>query len=73
MAAGFSHLVHSREEIAWAREERMRSVLGTLDKFFDKLPLWAKLAFFVLTIVGSVYYIARYGLGSFLLHAIFSP
>jgi hypothetical protein len=44
-----------------------------LDRLLDKLPPWGKVIFLVLAITLSVYYIARYGFGSFLLHAIFSP
>jgi hypothetical protein len=44
-----------------------------LDKAFNKLPAWAKVIFVALTIVGSIYCIARYGFFSFMLHAIFSP
>jgi hypothetical protein len=51
----------------------MGSIRGAIDKLFDNLPPWAKLIFFALTVVGSVYYIARYGFGSFLLRMIFSP
>ena len=47
--------------------------IQAIDKIFDKLPLWAKLIFFALTIVGSVYCVARYGFWSFLLKVIFSP
>jgi hypothetical protein len=51
----------------------MRSSLEVLDKAFDKLPGWARVILVVLTVMGSVYCIARYGFSSFLLHAIFSP
>jgi hypothetical protein len=44
-----------------------------ISKAIDKLPTWAKLILMVLTVIGSVYCIARYGFWSFLLHAIFSP
>jgi hypothetical protein len=39
----------------------------------DRLPSWAKVIFYILVVIGSVYCIAREGFGSFLLHAIFSP
>ena len=47
--------------------------LGILDRLFNKLPLRGKVIFWVLTIVGSVYCIASYGLAEFLLRVIFSP
>jgi hypothetical protein len=42
-------------------------------KFIDALPLWAKLIFLVLGGTCFLYSIAHYGLGTTLLHAIFSP
>jgi hypothetical protein len=51
----------------------MGSISGAIGKFIDQLPAWAKLICVVLAIVGSVYYIARNGFLSFLLHLIFSP
>jgi hypothetical protein len=47
--------------------------LGALDKVFDRLPTSAKVTFVVLTIIGGVYCIVRYGFFSFVLHVIFSP
>ena len=44
-----------------------------ISKAIDKLPPWANLIGAILTIIGSVYFVARYGLASFLLHVIFSP
>jgi len=38
----------------------------------DRLPHWAKVIFLALAAIGSVYYIAHYGLSAFLLHTIFS-
>jgi hypothetical protein len=46
------------------------SVIG---KLVDRLPQWGRFIFYELTAVGSVYYIAHYGLGRFLLRTIFSP
>jgi hypothetical protein len=51
----------------------MASIREAIGKQFEKLPPWAKLLFFGLVIAGSVYFIARYGFWSFLLHMIFSP
>jgi hypothetical protein len=51
----------------------MESISGAIGKLFDKLPLWARLIWVALTIVGSVYCIAHYGFLHFLLRVIFSP
>jgi len=45
----------------------------TIDKVVDKLPTWVKFILMVLTVLGSVYCISRYGFWSFLLRVIFSP
>ena len=47
--------------------------MGSISGAVDKLPTWAKLICMVITVLGSVYCIARYGFFSFLLHVIFSP
>jgi hypothetical protein len=47
--------------------------MGLISRAVDKLPRWAKFIFAALTVVGSVYCIARYGFWSFLLRVIFSP
>jgi len=44
-----------------------------IDKVVDKLPTWVKFILVVLTVVLSMYCIAKYGFWSFLLKAIFSP
>ena len=44
-----------------------------ISRAVDKLPLWAKLIFYSLTVIGSVYCVVHYGFRSFLLHVIFSP
>jgi hypothetical protein len=49
------------------------AVMGLISRGIDKLPPWAKFILIVLTIFGSVYYIARYGILTFLLRVIFSP
>lgn len=50
------------------------SVIGTtIGKFVDRLPQWGKFTFYGLTVIGCVYYIARYGFFQFLLRTIFSP
>jgi len=47
--------------------------MGVVSRAIDKLPTWAKVILGVVTIAGSVYYVAQYGFWTFLLHAIFSP
>jgi hypothetical protein len=44
-----------------------------IDKVVDKLPTWVKFILIVLTVLLSVYCIAKYGFWSFLLRVIFSP
>lgn len=44
-----------------------------INKAFDKLPPWVKLILAVLTVLLSVYCIAKYGFWSFILRVIFSP
>ena len=44
-----------------------------ISRALDKLPTWAKSILVVITIIGSVYCIARWGFLSFVLHVIFSP
>jgi hypothetical protein len=44
-----------------------------ISRAIDKLPSWAKVIFYVLMIIGSVFCIAHYGFWSFLLKVIFSP
>jgi len=43
------------------------------DKVWNKLPIWAKVIWVVLTIAGSAYMIAQDGFGYFILRVIFSP
>jgi hypothetical protein len=47
--------------------------MGLISRGIDKLPTWAKFILMVLTVLGSVYYIAHYGFFTFLLRMIFSP
>jgi hypothetical protein len=47
--------------------------MGLISRAVDRLPTWAKFILAALTVVGSVYYIARYGFLTFLLKAVFSP
>jgi len=47
--------------------------MGSISRVIDRLPMWAKLISVALTVLGSMYCIARYGFLSFLLHVIFSP
>jgi hypothetical protein len=47
--------------------------MGLISRAVDRLPTWAKFIFAALTVIGSVYYIARYGFLPFLLRVIFSP
>jgi hypothetical protein len=49
--------------------KKVRSTLGLM----ERLPAWGKLIVIVLGIVCGLYAIAHYGLGSLVLHAIFSP
>lgn len=49
------------------------SLISLFDKVFDRLPTGARVVFAVLILVGSIYWIAHYGLVSFLLRVIFSP
>jgi len=44
-----------------------------MSRAIDKLPTWAKLIFYGLTVLLSVYLIAREGFWLFLLKVIFSP
>ena len=44
-----------------------------IGKVVDRLPLWWKVIFYVVTLLGSVYCIARYGFFHFLLRMILSP
>lgn len=54
-------------------KRRSWSGMATSIDLFDKLPSWAKVTVYVLGVVGFFYCVARYGLGSTLLHVIFSP
>lgn len=47
--------------------------MGYLSKAVDKLPPWAKFVLAILTLVGSIYCIAKDGFFYFLLKVIFSP
>jgi hypothetical protein len=49
------------------------AIRGSISRAVDKLPTWVKFIFTALAILGSMYYIARYGFFSFLLRMIFSP
>jgi hypothetical protein len=49
------------------------AIMGLTSRAIDKLPTWVKFILMVLTVLGSVYYIAHYGFFSFLLRMIFSP
>jgi len=44
-----------------------------MGKVVDKLPLWGKVIFYILTLALGVYCIARYGFWTTLLKTIFSP
>jgi len=48
-------------------------ISAAIGKVVDRLPLWGKVIFYALTLLGSVYCIAHYGLFHFLLRVIFSP
>jgi hypothetical protein len=47
--------------------------MGVVSRAIDKLPAWVKVIVVVASIATSVYYIAHYGLLSFLMRMIFSP
>lgn len=47
--------------------------MGHVSKAIDRLPPWAKMIPAVLTVAASVWYIARYGLLTYILTVIFSP
>src|SRR5215471_19278877 len=49
------------------------AIMGSISRVIDRLPMWAKLISVALTVLGSMYRIARYGFLSFLLHVIFIP
>jgi hypothetical protein len=49
------------------------AIMGWFSETIDQLPAWVKIILLVFTLLGSVYYIAGYGVFSFLLHVIFSP
>jgi len=42
------------------------------DRVWNKLPIWAKVIWVVLTIAGSAYMIAQDGFGYFILRVVFS-
>ena len=66
-ASGFTKKVEGRL-LFW--KDRL---MEWISRGIDKLPSWAKVIFFVLTVIVSVYCVARYGFWSFLLKVIFSP
>ncbi len=47
--------------------------MGVVSRTLDKLPTWARVALGIIAILMSMYYVARYGLFSFLIRMIFSP
>jgi hypothetical protein len=55
------------------QEEAASMISAAIGKVVDRLPLWGKVIFYVLTLLGSVYCIAHYGFFHFLLRVIFSP
>jgi len=54
-------------------KRRSWSGLPSSIELLDALPSWAKVIVVVVGIAGFFYSIAHYGLGSTLLHALFSP
>jgi hypothetical protein len=62
-----------QKEVADGLFSRKMAFMEWISRAIDKLPIWAKLIFYGLTVLGSVYCIAHYGFWSFLLHALFSP
>jgi hypothetical protein len=49
------------------------AIMVSISTAIDTLPMWTKLIFYGLTVLGSVYCIAHYGFFSFLLRVIFTP
>jgi hypothetical protein len=47
--------------------------MGVVSRAIDRLPTWVQVILVVVAIATSVYYIAHYGLLSFLMRTIFSP
>jgi hypothetical protein len=48
-------------------------ISASIGKVVDRLPLWGKVIFYVLTLLGSLYCIAHYGVFHFLSRMILSP
>ena len=48
-------------------------ISAAIGRVVDRLPLWGRVIFYVITVLGSVYFIAHYGFLRFLLRMIFSP
>lgn len=61
---------HRHGPVAYSAASMISAALG---KVVDKLPVWGKIIFYVLTLGLSVYCIAHYGFFHFLLRVIFSP
>ena len=51
----------------------MGPISRAIGRLIDKLPRWAQWILMLFAAVGSVYYIAHYGVLIFLLKMIFSP
>ncbi len=66
MAAMSSKMTHTKRE---ARATFPSSSIELL----DRLPAWAKVLVYVIGVVGFFYCVGHYGLGTTLLHVIFSP
>jgi hypothetical protein len=49
------------------------AAMGVISRATDKLPTWVQVVLMVVSIFVSMYYIAHYGLFSFLMRMIFSP
>jgi hypothetical protein len=74
MADNYLPKPRSSAETARPLQEEAASMISTaIGKVVDRLPLWGKVIFYVLTLLGSVYCIAHYGFFHFLLRVIFSP
>jgi hypothetical protein len=55
------------------QEEAASMISAALGKVVDRLPMWGKVLFYVLTLLVSAYCIAHYGFFHFMLRVIFSP
>jgi hypothetical protein len=55
------------------QEDAASMISAAIGKVVDRLPMWGKVIFYVLTLFGSVYCIVHYGFFHFLLRVLFTP